>query len=150
MFSVERDPLIEFMRTISKIDVGKLISRSTLRGRCCEFDFATLILRVDVVTVRSRNRYCEIDVVSSISRSVLPYLMRVRCCKFNLEIDVVRSVLILIFARSCCSNPGGHNFYIREAISAHVTVCACSPAETPHAVLDYVSACSLLKLSRLR
>ena len=115
-----------------EVDVASSISLD----RCCEFDFARLILRVDVVTVRSRNRYCEIDVVSSISRSMLPYLMRVRCCKFNLEIDVVRSV----FARSCCSNPGGHNLYIREAISAHVTVCAYALMRmlSRHAV-DYVS-----------
>ena len=133
-----------------EVDVASSISLD----RCCEFDFARLILRVDVVTVRSRNRYCEIDVVSSISRSMLPYLMRVRCCKFNLEIDVVRSVLISIFARSCCSNPGCHNFYIREAISAHVTVCAYALmrmlALTRGNSSDYVSACSLLKLSRLR
>ena len=95
MFCVERDPLIEFMRTISKIDVGigKSISRSTLRGRCCELDFARSMLRVDVVTVRSRNRYCEIDVVSSISRSMLPCIFdagsmlqiqsRDRCCEIS-------------------------------------------------------------------
>ena len=112
MFCVERDPLIEFMRTISKIDVGKSISRSALRvdvassislDRCCEFDFARLILRVDVVTVRSRNRYCEIDVgeldleidvAIFDAGSMLQIQSRDRCCEISFDINFCTFVLL--------------------------------------------------------